>query len=509
MAKTEVKINSILYKTESNLSFTVNGNGQTISKINVLIQEGKPIPKANDLIEIFHDSTRVFLGFAGIPTSPKFQGGTERPVFSIPSNNANKLASNRIFNKAFVGTTTDAIINNILTTIMAEENVTAGRIDANNTPFVTYVAPDLNLQFVLDEISEVSRAVWFIDELRQFNFININEMDLNTVYTYTEETMFGQIQSKNNGVDFRNVQIEKTKETTTLQPEPKTVEDGTDNIFTIYPVISAEPEIPRPVVKVNGTPKQVGVNGFDNEDPLNIFLYSNSSTQISVNLASGFVFANTDTVLVEYFGQFDLRVRAQNPLSIATLKLKTGGSGRIEVADNDKSLISFEDAHNIASAKLSKFGQNKVEITLEFGETDLARHGLTNADIKLYNVFIFDFPKIGLVQEKFVIKEVRTDIYIVDEELSFKVIFVSINSDFLKNYGEVFVKYQKEIEQLSIRDDEIVIDDITIEEPTILDEEYFFLSPMTFHTVDTPNNAGHIYEATDIMSYGVEFAPYS
>ena len=462
----KVFINGTQYEAETSFQITEQTGNKTSSTISVVVED-QPFPQAGDVIEAQLDNgTPIFLGTCGIPKSPKYQTGYEKKVYSIVCGNANSILSNRIINVAYQNETITAIIQNLFDQYISEEGITLGQISTIDVSMQVYTAADFNLQDALNELADLVGAIWKVDQNKQFWFVV--EADFPTFpETISESLLMGtDLQHTTKDYTTRTVQyVTGATDVTTQQTETYTYDGEQSSFTTVFPLSQ------KPTMTVNGNPVPpdlIGVNGLDDEDPNIVFAFSYNSQTISIKskdyLASG------DSVTIQYIGMFPIRVVSYNQSKINEIAQLTGTSGKREQVYLASDIVTMADATQLAQSLLSQFSEARGEITFWMLTSQLAALGYTPADLDIFTQITFDLPTLGITGN-YVITERTVTLFSPSTE-DYKLSVKLCNRDYLKSYGQTISALYRDISQLYVRQDDIVINQPGFSETEALTETF-------------------------------------
>ena len=127
---------------------------------------GLPEPRAFDTVYLFDDAGHLLYGgVCGIPKSPSWKTPFEKPIYELTVNSMNHLLTRRFVNKAWANSSLHEIILEIYDNIIAAENIALGTVSSSlsGLPKQKYIAPDMTVYDVLNEIAGLVGATWNIE----------------------------------------------------------------------------------------------------------------------------------------------------------------------------------------------------------------------------------------------------------------------------------------------------------------------------------------------------------
>lgn len=461
-------INGHFYNAEMDFDISEQIGNKTSSRISVVIED-QPFPMAGDVIELqSDDGTPIFLGTCGIPKSPKYQTGLEKKVYSITCGNANSILANRIINVAYQGETITTIIQNLFDQYISEENITLGSISNIDVKMEVYTAADFNLQDALNELADLVGAVWKVDNHKRFWFVTQEDFP-KFPKVISEQFLLGtDLQHATKDYYTRTVQyVTGATDVTTQQTENYTYDGEQSGFTTVFPISQ------KPKMFVNGeaVPSDlIGVNGIDDKDENIAFAFSFNSQTIAIKNKD--YLEKGDVVTVQYIGMFPIRVVAYNQSKIDEVAALTGTSGKREQVYLAADIATMSDAMQLAQSLLNQFSEATGEVTFWLLQSQIEALGLSVSDLDIFTQITFDLPSLG-INGDYVITERSLSLYSLPTE-NYKISVKLCNRNYLKSYGETISALYRDISQLYVRQDEIVINQPNFAEKESLTEDFQF-----------------------------------
>jgi hypothetical protein len=501
-----VFINGIEYKARADFEIAEKAGNKTSSGFTVVIGDGQPVPAAGDIIECLDDTTgeKLFYGTCGIPKSPKYTSlFTDVREYSITCGNGNSILDNRIANVAMQNKTITEIVNTLFTLYIAAEGITLGVVSNITATMSVYTASDFNLRDCLNELANSVNAVWEITPDRVFNFIVWDDFP-SFPYTINENFLLGtELQHSTRSYNLRTVQIVSGATDTTDPQTENFIYDGEQKTFsTSYP-IDSKPQIW--VDEVEVPQNKIGVKGFDDSNDNMVFLFSYRSQEVSYVERTEFLTAG-DRVTITYIGIFSIRTIVSNQAKIAEIAAKTGTSGVIERMQLAYNIRSTADAINLGLSLLSQFEEKEGQITFWLTSAQLRDYDLTLSDTNLLTMFRFDLGEFGMSGE-YVISERKITPILIDLDDNtpheFKISLKLADRNILKSYGQVIRDLEKDVTQLAIRPDEIVVSAEFINETERLSERMNTYRDLAYYVCE------YIYQGSMVapMDFGNPIYP--
>ncbi|MFJ8268535.1 hypothetical protein [Peribacillus asahii] len=252
----------------------------------------------------------------------------------------------------------------------------------------------------LDEICELSSAVWWItadkvlhyvarDEFKAPWEINPNHMPTRDIEVETDLTEYRNRQYLRAGQDTTDLQIESMKG------------DGSKRTFNVGYKIAQ-----RPTVKVNGVVQTVGVRQVDKNRP---FYWAKDEKEITQD-ESKTPLSSTDVLTVEYYGFYPIIVVAEDEEAIAEMKEKTGDSGLYEDVEENENIDDSDLALEFANSKLQKYAKINTRIRFETIKKGLQAGQLLPINLPDYEInddFLITSVEIRPFDDDFIIYSVE------------------------------------------------------------------------------------------------------
>lgn len=466
------------YKMATDFDLTEQTANQTQTNIKLLVEDGQPFPRANDIIEVRddEDDTVYFYGVAAIPKSPKYTHLHDPKLYTIACRNGNGILARRVVNLAMQKKYIHEVVQYIFDNYIAQEGFSLGTISTTAVKLDKYTASDMRLDLALDELAGYVGGTWTVTNDKKFNFIAQGDF-LPFAHTINRDFVIGaDIQRVEKDIDMRTVQIVKgMQEKTSAQTESFTY-DGETNVFpTNYPVAEM-PQIMVGQKVVSGD--SIGTVGLDTNKAF-VFTYNASGIQynpMTIYFTDGTTgtLASGDTVTVVYVGLYRIRVTRRNQAMVTEIALKTGTSGMIEAVELNNTVTTRSDAAKYADGFLTQFSQSQNEVTFWDYERHLADMGVSLSDLQLHTKLTINLPEIDIVGD-YVITErkIRPVLRKVGGENIYeglRIDFKLKDRAFMKSYADVMNDYQKDKATLTIRGDDVVLDATEIDDSVAFDE---------------------------------------
>ena len=451
-----VLINGIEYAALTDFAINEKIGNKTASTVSVEVGDGQPFPCAGDIIEIKDGDTSVFWGVCGIPSSPKYTNLNEKRIYKITCGNANSLLAYRIANVAYQNYSVTQIVQALFDMYIAEEGITLGHISDIPVSLEVYTAKDFVLQNAIGELANLVGATWTITADKRFYFLAVEDFP-RFAQTISSQSLLGaDMQHTSMDYKTRTVQyVSGAVDRTSTQSETHSY-DGEQKSFTLSFALAQKPEI-----AVNGItvpPELIGIKGIDDTEGV-VFSFGYDGELVSYDTSSNLL-VEGDVLTFTYVGLFPIRVSSMNHSKIAEIAALTGTSGKRETITSDKTIVSQADAIKLAESLLSRFSEGTSKITFWVLSDELYRLGYTINDLAICTQMSFDLPEINIVGD-YVITERQLTLHNAAPYTSFerrlKISFTLQNRDYLKSYGEMLSDLRRDINQLAIREEDVVV----------------------------------------------------
>lgn len=458
----KVYINGTEYNATDDWTISEKVGNPTSSSFNVLVEE-QPVPQSGDVIEFKNDSDDIkFFGLVGIPKSPAYSTPYQPKLYSLNCTNGNSIMQRRLVNQSYSNKTMTEIVNDLYTRYIQGEGITLGTISEIDTPtFEVYNAKNMSLMSVLNELAGFIGGVWQVTDDKVFNFLKLDDFPHCSQTLTVDNAPFGNLQRTDNAKDLRTNQIiDGAYLTTDPQTEQTTVTENWNGFFTAFPIVQ------KPTLYVNNVQvpeTAVGVRGIDESDTI-LFYWAYKSNQVSLNPSySGTKPAEGDVIKIVYVGLAPIRYEVRNSAKVDEIAQKTGLSGIIDNLYTDSTIVTRQDAVNKANSLLQQYGEQKNTIKCVTDIHTFLSAGFSVDDLTLYTQWTFDCPEFDMVGEYVITERVITPLRRNDDD-SVTISLTFMDRDFVQSYGETITKLYFDITKLSVRADEIVINDMYVDE---------------------------------------------
>lgn len=469
-------INRYPYELASDFEISEK-TGSKISSTFTVRVDGQPFPRAGDILEVKDNENNVnlFLGVIGIPKSPVYRSTLDPNEITLTCNNANAILGRRYANVAYEDKYVHEIVSAIFNKYVIGEGIMLGTISETAIKLNKYVAGDKLVNFVLDELATLVGGTWVITNDRVFHFM-VQEDFPKYSRTITSEFLLGsEMQRAEKSMDLRTVQIVNgATERTSKQTEEFLFDSSEPSVFNVDFALAEQP-----IIYINGNEvdaSRVGIYGLDefSSDESSVwFLWGSQSKMLRYNTQCNQLKIG-DTLKVEYIGTFGIRVTVRNEEAIADMAERTGFSGVIENSITNYQLQSQADVRTYANGLLENFGKSQGEVRFWGYIRQFKQIGVDIGQLALNTQVAFALPEINITGAYVIVERTfRPFVYDYDGTMdNLRVDFKLVDRNFVQSYGDTLNAYQREKGNLSIREDDQIIDtDPLSEEIITLSEE--------------------------------------
>lgn len=297
-------------------------------------------------VEIFDPGANtIFAGFIDNPGEVRVGAVGLSLYHDITCMDNHYLADKRLVVKSYANKTLEFIVEDIMTDYLVPEGVSEGAIHTGPT-FSEVILNYVKVSEAFDALKDLSGYTWFIDEAKKLYFIdrttNLAAWNLDGV---TYRPLKGSVYLKKGNPFYRNRQYIRGGTGLTTQQIETFTGDGVTVAFTVgYPISLA------PTVTVNAVGQTVGIKGVDTGKQC---YWNKGDATITFTAAPGAV-----AVVITYYGEYPLIVRADNAGEIAARAAIEGGTGIIEEIITERQHDTADAMRESAKGKLLQYCRN-------------------------------------------------------------------------------------------------------------------------------------------------------
>lgn len=316
---------------------------------------------------------------------------------SISCDDQTWLAKKRTVAATFTNKTVGYIAQWLLDNILSQEGVVRGQIYDGLTPSpYLYPSPTLypggnigiipQITFNYCRVSEALDAIvqaasnagipyyWLIDMYKRLWVVPYNTVVSSNI---VDGSFQENIKVKRANPKFRSQQIVLGGVTQTVQQVETRKGDNSTTVFSMTYDLAMVPTI-----TVNGVAKTVGINGVDSSQD---WFWNKGSKDITQK-SGATKLISTDTLSVTYIGQYPNAAISQNAAQVSARAAIDGTSGIVEDVINNDSLNDANSALQTASANLTLYGQDGLQLTFDTMESDFAPGQLVSVNMPWHEI---------------------------------------------------------------------------------------------------------------------------
>jgi hypothetical protein len=355
------------------------------------------------------NTTLVFSGYISNPkeTKPGYQPFLYHTITCIDQH---FLADKRIVTASYTNKTCGFIAQEMVRLILSQEGVSIGQIYDGLTPSpYLYPSPTLypggnvgvipqadfayaRVSDVMDELVKQASAsgvpyYWQIDQYKRIYFVPYTSIVNSTLIDGSQiDQIHNPPSVQRQNPTYRNSQIILGGVAQTItQVESRTGDEKTVAWAVGYDIYTIDAST-GVIVTTSGVdhPKNVGIRGVDTGKD---FYYSQGDNIITQD-SGGTKLTSSDTLTVTYIGQYPSTMLTANQAQIDFQKDIDGTSGIFEDVHEDQTLTSAANGFSEASALLTRYGQQGVELQFTTLQAGFAQGQLVTVylpDFALYN----------------------------------------------------------------------------------------------------------------------------
>jgi len=331
---------------------------------------------------------KIFTGFVDNASEIVIPGSSAK-IHSISCVDNQYLADKRVVAKVYFNRTAGYIVNDLIDTYLAEEGITAGIIEDGVT-LTNAIFAYISVSQAINSLAEKSGNFWwYVDLERKLHFRSMIALPAPWMAT-ASDMLENTIQLTHGNPQYRNRQIVTgIKQTTNLQIEYHKG-DGQSQSFTVgYPIHSV------PTIKVNNVEKTVGIRGLDTGKDW----YWSKGDFIITQDAGGTILSETDTLEIDYIGEFDAVIISTDYSAVEKQKAIEGiGTGYVEDVIDAPNTQDEDAAFLTASMLLTRYASDgrRLKFTTR-------RYGLAPGQLLTVNL-----PDYGLNNVEMLVESVTT-----------------------------------------------------------------------------------------------------
>lgn len=426
-------INDVEYKMSRRFDIREQVGQPSFTSIEVKL-ESNPLPVTHTLVELKENGSPFYCGLINNVDTPIYSTTFETDIVPLQLISFDTIFTRRLVSGVFTNKNTHEIVTEIFNEYLVEEGLTLGTIEVFDRLYENYVVPNLRMSDVFQELGDDVGAVAKISVDKVFSFVSKNNFP-----TITPPTKISRLRLSESGQDLKTIQrISGAKAETSLQTKVVTWVSGQTNILLGYQ-LSQEPSI-----TIDAVPVEVGQLGIDDNNVDKTFLWAAGNNTVVLNDNATVKPDPGDIVSTIFRGFYNIDIISENEDLKTEIAGISGTSGKIESILIDTSITSETDGESLGDNLLAEKGQREKTVTLMCKD-------ITSSS--LLNSWPLNYPDLN-IQDTFIVVE-RTIRDFVDDEYMINVKLK--NRGFYSRYGTSFNKNTKEINNLSVRTDDLIL----------------------------------------------------
>ena len=329
-----------IQKEKGSLSIRTAIESRDTCDFTVVDQAGTATYSKGQPVEVLQNCEVMFGGIIDSVTRTKFEKSTT--VFhAVRATGWAALMDKRLAAESYTGDTAEAIVRDLATKYLNPEGIWLGNIETGPT-IAEMVVNYASLSRVMDVLAERAGFVWNVDEIKRFTFQPpATTLAPNTIDTDMITRLTPTVTER--APEYRNRQyIRAGRGVTSPQTETFTGDGDTVAFPVGYPIFQV------PTVTVAAAGQSVGIKGLETAKDC---YWSKSDPIVVFDTAP----AGAAAVVIEYVGEYNLLLVADEPGKITARAAIEGGTGIWEKIDDEPAITDVDAARDSAIAKLDKF----------------------------------------------------------------------------------------------------------------------------------------------------------
>jgi hypothetical protein len=426
-------ISGVEYRFTDEFSIREQAGASSSSQLDVTpIGDALP-PVSWQSVVLKEDDVPFFFGIIQSVDTPTFVSKYAMLVYPITVLSGESIFNNRLVSESLQNKYTHQIVDYLFDNYLAEEGLTKGTITQFTRLYENYTASRLSLGTVLAELGDAVGAVARVSPTKVFSFVSTGSFPVVEVPATIEN-----IKKSETGQALRTVQF----------VSGASAETSSQAMSMYWKADQIDASMPYQVsnltgATINGTTVGIGVKGVDEADTSRTFLWRYGETQVIVNANATTKPVTGDLVAFAYIGFYEIEVAEENDTLKNEIAALSGCSGKVEAVNVDTSITNYADGKNTAYDLLSQNDDREETISCKCEDVQAS---------EILNQWYLNYPEIGIVGNYVVIERTITSRY--DK----KNVAVKLkNKGFYSRYGTVLNKNDKQVNNLSIRSDTVII----------------------------------------------------
>ncbi len=304
-------------------------------------------------VQIYDDSSNLL--FAGFVHDDKRTRATYNSgiLHTIQCKDNHYLAEKRVAAKVYTSTTTDVIVNDLISSYLRYEGITVGQINTGASVHGIVLNCEKSSQ-ALERLAKMAGMYWYIDDQKRLYFLTLSTGPAAPFAVTSDLIDYDYEVSVYNSNDlYRNQQIIKGgKGVTTTQTETRHG-DGVSRSWSFGFGMAK-----KPTVTVNSVSQTVSTKGNTGAQ-----WYWQEKDAVLTQDSGQTVLVSTDTLVVTYVGYFDAISILNSQTAIAQMGAAEGSSGIVENVLTDNKVHDLNTANTIGQGLLNYYAVDGETVT--------------------------------------------------------------------------------------------------------------------------------------------------
>jgi hypothetical protein len=310
------------------------------------IDEGMPVTIKDP------EARTVFSGYVAVPAVTRPNPGDTPIRWQIDAVDYHYLADRRLVADAWQNEFMGDIVEDIITTVLADEGITAGDI-ATGPQLADVVMAYVTAARALDRLTTATGYTWLIDHDKK---LHVQLPSGTATGTIDAGDVKRTPDLKRVSPDYRNRQFVRGAQGFTDTQVEEFYGDGKQTTFTVGYSIGLVP-----TVKVNTVAKTVGIRGIDSGTDW----YWNKGDPKVTQDTGGTKLGATDVLEVTYVGLFPMVVISADPGEMSRRAAVEGsGTGQVEAVVKVTEVYGSQAALQVATGLLGTYSQEGRSLSI-------------------------------------------------------------------------------------------------------------------------------------------------
>lgn len=321
-------------------------------------------PQVGEPLYIYSDDGGTQLIFGGSCDQPQASRllGTYTNEYAIQCVDWHQNADRHIAAKSYSGVSSGSIVQDLITSYLAQDGITAGDVQAGPT-ISTAVFNYIPVSQALDQLSKLTGFQWRINPDKSLDWFD--QSTYSAPWSLTETSPVMNLTVTGDRSYYRNKQFIRAG---TKVSDPQIVNrtgDGKTRTWTL-PLPLAK----QPTITLNGAAQTTGVGGVES----GVAYYYNIGSQTITQDDTGTLLANTDDLQITFQGRYPIVVVAQSSSEVASRAAVEENGGVYDSVASEPNINDDQTALEYAQGLLRRYAHIYTDIEFDTrpgAETDL------------------------------------------------------------------------------------------------------------------------------------------